>query len=130
MSDAATRAEAGTILRSLIDKIILTPREGEKGLSVDLVGDLAGILSIATKSGRLAVESELSKLQPVNEAEHLDSAESEGDDLAIAGSMAMVAGGRLLHESKEAQVRRNIRETWASVVVDAGTGFEPVTFRL
>ncbi|NKE48646.1 recombinase family protein [Roseomonas frigidaquae] len=150
MSDAATRAEAGTILRSLIDKIILTPRKGGKGLTVDLVGDLAGILSIATKSGRLAVESELSKLQPVNEAELIDSAEHGSDDLAVLASMAVVAGNRLLqesdseitpamamvagersvHESKAAQARRNIRETWAAIAVDAGTGFEPVTFRL
>ena len=144
MSDHATRAEAGTILRSLIDKIILTPKEENKGLSVDLVGDLAGILSIATNSGRLAIQSELSKLQPVNE-----TASAGSDVLSDLPAMAVVAGGRSLHESdpsaspkavvagrrsvherKAAQDRRNIRETWASMAVDAGTGFEPVTFRL
>ncbi|MFO1344697.1 MAG: recombinase zinc beta ribbon domain-containing protein [Rhodocyclaceae bacterium] len=40
MNDSATRSEAGTILRSLIDRIILSPQDGPQGLSVDLVGDL------------------------------------------------------------------------------------------
>lgn len=105
MSDAATRAEAGTILRSLIEKIVLTPRKGEKGLTVDLVGDLAGILSIATKSGRLAVESGLSKLQPVNEAELIESAEHGSDDLAVLASMAVVEGGLRLWGGSDADAR-------------------------
>ncbi len=40
--------EAADILRSLIDKIILTPDETGKKLSMNLYGDLAGILSMAT----------------------------------------------------------------------------------
>ncbi len=34
-------------VRSLIEKIVLTPKEGKNGLQIDLHGDLAGILSIA-----------------------------------------------------------------------------------
>ncbi|WP_408021690.1 recombinase family protein [Siccirubricoccus phaeus] len=157
IADEATRIEAGTILRSLIDKIVLTPREGGKGLTVDLVGDLAGILSIATKSGRLTVAGELSKLQPVNETALDNSPGSISDCLAeaamtVAGGhlpsqerratptsrivrdaeavVAVVAGERSVHERKAAQDRRTIRDTWAALAVDAGTGFEPVTFRL
>jgi hypothetical protein len=66
LRDPDARGEASRILRSLVDMIVLTPQEGQKGLTVDLIGDLAGILSIATKEGRLAIENELSKLQPVN----------------------------------------------------------------
>ena len=45
----ARRLHAVEILRSLIDRIVLTPEDGE--LKIDVVGDLAGILTIATKAG-------------------------------------------------------------------------------
>jgi site-specific DNA recombinase len=49
MRDPTTRSEAGTILRSLIDRIMLSPQEGANWpLCGPGIGDLAGILSIAT----------------------------------------------------------------------------------
>lgn len=42
-----TRAEAADLLRSLIDKIVLKPKENGK-YAIDLHGDLAGILTIAS----------------------------------------------------------------------------------
>jgi site-specific DNA recombinase len=76
--------------------------EGEKRLTVDLIGDLAGILSIATKERRLVIENELSKLQPVNGNDGCE-AEAENGDFPETGVIpAMVAGA----------------------------GFEPATFRL
>ena len=42
-----TRDEAASILRGLIDQIRLEP--SEKGLQIDLVGELAGILSFSAK---------------------------------------------------------------------------------
>src|SRR5262249_7723562 len=45
-TDDMTRAEAAGILRSLIDAIVLVPENGE--LKIELRGDLAGILSIAS----------------------------------------------------------------------------------
>ena len=47
LNDEAFSAEAKEHIRALVDKIILTPKAGEDGLSIDLHGDLAGILSIA-----------------------------------------------------------------------------------
>jgi site-specific DNA recombinase len=41
------RSQAAQLLRSLIDKIVLTPKPDQDELSVDLVGDLAGILQVA-----------------------------------------------------------------------------------
>ena len=41
------RAEAADLLRSLIDRIVLTPN-AEGKLDIDLYGDLAGILSLAS----------------------------------------------------------------------------------
>jgi DNA invertase Pin-like site-specific DNA recombinase len=43
-----SKAEASTIIRSLIDKIVLTPKPSGKEYAIDLHGDLAGILSMAT----------------------------------------------------------------------------------
>ncbi len=40
------RAEAGELIRALLDRIVLTPTNG--ALDVDLVGDLAGIMTLAT----------------------------------------------------------------------------------
>ena len=154
MEDPATRSEAGTILRSLIDRIILSPQEGVNGLSVDLIGDLAGILSIATKRGRLVVSNELSKLQPVNEACSEESGVGSGSAAGEASpierlsrrtaesSMAMVAGGRSGHSEPMAMVagnrlgRQELGPTQKGPALAgpsamvAGAGFEPTTFRL
>ena len=43
------RAEASEHLRALIGKIVLTPRPGRDNLRIDLHGDLAGILQIASQ---------------------------------------------------------------------------------
>ena len=42
------RSEAAEHLRALIDKIVLTPEKRREDLRIDLHGDLAGILSIAS----------------------------------------------------------------------------------
>ena len=41
------RTEASEHLRGLLSKIVLTPKGNEDGLTIDLYGDLAGILNIA-----------------------------------------------------------------------------------
>jgi site-specific DNA recombinase len=45
------RAEAADLLRSLVDRIELTPNDQGK-LEIDLYGDLAGILSVAANKDR------------------------------------------------------------------------------
>ncbi len=42
-------------LRTLIDKIVLTLVPGRQDLSIDLYGDLAGILSIASKENAMKI---------------------------------------------------------------------------
>ena len=44
------RQEAAEVIRSLIEAIILTP--SDKGLQIDVRGDLAGILTVASGSGQ------------------------------------------------------------------------------
>ena len=54
------QAEATGLIRKLVDRIVLTPVEDEKGrktLSIDLHGHLAGILSLATKAKKPLGES-------------------------------------------------------------------------
>ena len=49
LNDDQNRGEASEHLRKLVEKIVLTPRPGEDDLSIDLYGDLAGILTIANE---------------------------------------------------------------------------------
>ncbi len=50
MNNLETRAEASQHLLAKIDKVILTPNESGEELTIDLIGDLAGILSVATST--------------------------------------------------------------------------------
>lgn len=91
LSKEESRVEASVIIRSLIDRIVLTPTEAGDRLTVDLIGDLAGILSVATKRDKSAVAAELSKLQPVQQGDAEDSPEKERT-AEFRGSEALVAG--------------------------------------
>ena len=131
LNDPGAKAEAGLILRSLIDSIILTPKPGSKELAVDLVGDLAGILAIATNRGSSTVKDELSKLQPVNETGSEEANPAENGHPEIAGSiLAMVAGNRTGRHSKTAQEGPDFGASWAASAMVAGARFELTTFRL
>jgi len=52
LTDEDCRAEATALMRDLIDKIVFAPaeHEGRKTLSIDLYGDIAGILSMAAQT--------------------------------------------------------------------------------
>ena len=154
LQDEATRAEASAIVRSLIERVILTPHPTEDRLVVDLVGDLAGILSVAAKRDRDSISSDLSKLQPVQQTgEH-----EEAQNSAISSMLpVMVAGARSSHGQRgyektpetgvssatsvmvagtglghKPQISGGAPEggVSASSVMVAGVGFEPTTFRL
>ncbi len=73
-----TRSEASEYLRGLIDKVVLTPEEGAKGLRIDLFGDLAAILNMSLEArdmndlNRLCLDASNDN-QPINGAEaHID----------------------------------------------------------
>ncbi|MCB9987722.1 MAG: recombinase family protein [Rhodospirillales bacterium] len=59
LNDEEHRAEAADLLRNLVEKIVLTPREGEQELAIDLHGDLAGILSVASKKPKSSIKNDL-----------------------------------------------------------------------
>lgn len=52
LADGDRKMEAAEILRSLIEKIVLTPTPDRRELVVDLFGDLAGIINLAASSGK------------------------------------------------------------------------------
>ena len=108
------REEATELIRTLVDKIVLTPTDDNTGLSVDLIGDLAGILSIATKGDKPLVESGLSF---INRSRQTD--DSVNKDAMVAG---VHNDQNLLH------INRGEKPSKVSMV--AGAGFEPATFRL
>ena len=46
------RTEAAELIRTLVDRIVFSPEEGSpKRATLDLHGDLAGILSLASQTG-------------------------------------------------------------------------------
>jgi site-specific DNA recombinase len=53
------KIEAKELLRGLIERIVLTPAQGSDGLTIDLYGDLAGILSLASKRPKSDVQNAL-----------------------------------------------------------------------
>lgn len=97
MNDPAHRDESAQLIRKLIDKIVLSPNEDKSALTIDLYGDLAGILRMsARKTARDGVNlseklsfAEQSELQQVRLAigNHVDdSAENASARKCSAGS--------------------------------------------
>ncbi len=64
LNQDGARSEASEHLRGLVDKIVLTPKDGE--LQVDLYGDLAGILNMSTGDKDMTIVERL-KLLPAND---------------------------------------------------------------
>ncbi|MEM1150013.1 MAG: recombinase family protein [Pseudomonadota bacterium] len=118
LSSLEHREEAASLLRDLIDKIVLTPNEDSTDLNIDLMGDLAGILTVATRNNVALVKDGIAWLskqeQPSTDAE--PSHDSANKD-------SMVAGVR--NTSDLIDVKAACKD-----VMVAGVGFEPTTFRL
>ena len=101
--DGGSRTEAAERLRSLVSKIVLTPADGK--LTIDVHGDLAGILTIA-------------------QAKALSSEISEGPD---------TKDQRRLRQNNKGRPREGaafVADLTKQVKLVAGAGFEPTTFRL
>jgi len=79
-----SRGEAAEHLRGLIDKIVLTPASGRKDLSIDLYGDLAGILSIASKENAMKIA--LSKEKRPRQMAVNDNHPSKPSVVLVAGA--------------------------------------------
>ena len=119
LNDQQFRGEAAELLRRLIDKIVLVPDTENKELAIDLHGDLAGILSLATGRG---LASGLGA-PAANHGKLLDGSR-KGPKLAESDiqQVKMVAGvcNQLPLRGEKDQQEKMV----------AGAGFEPTTFRL
>jgi DNA invertase Pin-like site-specific DNA recombinase len=106
LNDVNVQRETAELLRSLVQKIVLTPKTCGDEYSIDLHGDLAGILAIA--SGRT---KPLTKIDPLVK-------QVSGNDMDIYDDLEVFAEGFQNDESlcKDKLV--------------AGAGFEPTTFGL
>ena len=104
--------QASELIRSLVDKITLTPKSDGSGVDVDLIGDLAGILSMATKGDKSLVNNGLSFIN-----------QSQQDDPTDLSKRIL---GEQTIETKE----RYPDKSDSQVSLVAGVGFEPTTFRL
>ncbi|MCL4678076.1 MAG: recombinase family protein [Alphaproteobacteria bacterium] len=89
------RSEAAEMIRSLVEKIVFTPKENGHGLDMDLHGSLAGILTIA--AGNTKTKSEKQELiqQVVSVAEGCDRYTDEVQDILVAGAGFEPAAFRL-----------------------------------
>ncbi len=76
-------AQAKEYVRGLIEKIVLTPKDGHKELSIDLYGDLAGILNIAT-DGKIMTKTGVQRKRPEKVAVN--------DNMLFEPSLQLVAG--------------------------------------
>ncbi|WP_156383976.1 zinc ribbon domain-containing protein [Methylobacterium sp. Leaf456] len=80
------RDEAAELIRSLVERIVLTPDPNGKGLLVDLNGDLAGILNIATKADRAknAQQLDLKRIRMVVGMDFAAAADLQGKAVGLA----------------------------------------------
>ncbi len=76
--------QAKEYLRSLIEKIVLTPKTDREELSIDLHGDLAGILSLATEDSAMSEARKITK--------RLEK-KAVNDNILFEPSVKLVAGG-------------------------------------
>lgn len=80
------RDEAAELIRFLVERIVLTPDPNGKSLLVDLHGDLAGILNIATKADRAknAQELDLKRIRMVVGLDFAVAANLQGKVVGLA----------------------------------------------
>lgn len=84
LNTEGARAEASQHLRRLIDKVVLTPKEGEKGLRVDLHGDLAGILNMSLETKDMKILDRLC-LNASNDNKTINGAYAHIDRIGSGG---------------------------------------------
>ena len=116
LSKPEHRAEAVEVVRSLVEKIVLTPDESENRLVADLYGDLAGILSMS---------AEMQGFPGMDES----AIEQHKTALGLNGSVDTCLDSVNKVKLVEGELNRlNLRSSQDKLV--AGVGFEPTTFRL
>jgi site-specific DNA recombinase len=62
LNDEKFRSVAAELMRTLISKVVLTPNSAKTELTIDLFGDLAGVLAMARKGGKPLDTSDIETL--------------------------------------------------------------------
>ena len=95
-----TRAEAADLLRTLIDKIVLKPKENEKDYAIDLHGEQAGIRTIASgKHKKIGTNDPI--MQQVKMMTDYDSSHQNGEQDSSAESKAPAQVGQIAQPCKD-----------------------------
>ncbi len=121
------RAQAAELLRSLIDKIILTPKANGTDYAIDLHGDLAGILTVsAGKQKRIDQNDTLLqqvKMMTENEGHPTGKQDNPGEN-EIQTATALICKDKMVAgECSTLDLSEQDK-------LVAGAGFEPTTFGL
>jgi site-specific DNA recombinase len=124
------RAEAAELIRSLIDRVVLTRSSDRDELVIDLHGDLAGILAVATGQVRDDVET---LLHSSNRKTFENTKHSQG--MLVAGEVSQhvlldAENVEKIDPLKRDILRNQLSEPLSQDMLGAGVGFEPTTFRL
>ncbi len=130
------RQEAADLIRSLIEKIILTPKEDNSGLYIDLKGDLAGILTMAASRQSKFEQRELVKqMQEISKEllnpsllESLNLQKSLKSDTGLNKGDSALSQYQLVAGVCDPLDLEDTAKSQYQLV--AGVGFEPTTFRL
>ncbi|MBK8174834.1 MAG: recombinase family protein [Rhodospirillales bacterium] len=113
LNDEDRRNQATSLIRSLVDRIVLRPEDSDGGrsLAIDLEGHLAGILSLAAKGGKGQPES------------------GSGRETKLVAGTGLGHGYR--GGAKGASTgKTDLIDSIEEIKLVAGAGFEPATFRL
>jgi hypothetical protein len=128
LNDPDHRDESAKIIRTLVDKIILTPNEDRSKLIVDMKGDLAAILSLAggTKPG--------TKPRTLDQMCNDERKEIERVETVLASTKTIQprhfgSTGAGIDGCGSSHCPTPVSDKRQEKLV-AGVGFEPTTFRL
>ncbi len=86
LKDPESKTEAVEMIRSLVDKIVFTPKLNAPGLDIDLYGSLAGILTIAADHNTRAEQKNEMIQQVMSVAVGCDRYALEAQDIMVAGA--------------------------------------------
>ncbi|MCB9978538.1 MAG: recombinase family protein [Rhodospirillales bacterium] len=144
----AHRQEATGMIRGLIDKIVLTPKaDGSKEMAIDLHGDLAGILTVATQAKTPLSDADdlvrnartitgAGDTQYAGETEGDSGQETQGEEEAKDfGNKSPSAGSAqeipATHATNKIFYNKDYEDKGVNTLkMVAGAGFEPAAFRL
>ncbi len=122
------RHKSSEIIRSLVDKIVLTPNAEKTELVVDLYGDLAGILQVSEAAFGAQAMRDADKLEK-RERKEIEQIKSLMDSPGTVSEPGFAPSKGKMVAGACNRLDLPSGKTCKGKLV-AGAGFEPATFRL